>query len=116
MAYAQIVSAKKKMRTKMKNNSQRSLLLGITAIFISLSLFTAILFETNHKGHEAHCHEDNCPVCFLLQIIHNTNKQTAPIQLISVKFSAFYYINLFVISALLLVPATLVKQKIKLVI
>ena len=100
----------------MKNNPKRPLKFCLTAILIFLSLFTAILFETNHKGHETNCHEENCPICFLLQIIHNTNKQTAPIQLISVEFSAFNYINLFVISALLLAPATLVKQKIKLVI
>lgn len=100
----------------MKNNSKHTRQLCLTAILIFLSLFAAILFDANHKGHEAHCHEENCPICFVLQIIHNTNKQTAPIQLISVEFSAFNYINLFVISALLLAPATLVKQKIKLVI
>ena len=100
----------------MKNNPKRPRKFCLTAILIFLSLFTAILFETNHKGHEANCHEEKCPICFVLQIIHNTNKQTAPIQLISVEFSAFNYINLFVISALLLAPATLVKQKIKLVI
>ena len=116
MAYAQIVSAKKKMRIVMKNKPKSAHFLWLTAILISFSLFTAIIFETNHLGHEEVCKEENCPICFFLQIIHNTNKQTAPIQLISVKFSAFYYINLFVISALLLVPATLVKQKIKLVI
>lgn len=91
-------------------------LLRTIALLTALSLFAAFFFETLHAGHEEHCHEENCPVCLVLQVIHNINKLTDSTPLTSVEFSAFSYINLFIISALLLAPATLVKQKVKLVI
>ena len=100
----------------MKINSKRPHLLCLTTILIFLSLFTAILFETNHKGHEEVCHEENCPICLVLQIIHNTKKNFDNEPNTSVEILSFIYINFLVISALLLAPATLVKQKIKLVI
>ena len=104
------------MRKVMKNNSKRTHLLCLTAILISFSLFTTILFESNHKGHEEHCQEENCPVCFVLQIIHNTKDFLDNAPIASVETLSFIYINFLVISALLLAPATLVKQKVKLVI
>ena len=100
----------------MKNNSKRSPLLCLSAILILLSLFTAILFETNHKGHEANCHEENCPICLVLQIITSTKKLFNNEPITAVEILSFIYINLLIISALLLAPATLVKQKVKLVI
>lgn len=100
----------------MKNNSKRPRQLCLTAILIFLSLFAAILFEANHKGHETNCHEENCPICIVLQIIHNTKKIFDNEPNTSVEILSFIYINFLVISALLLAPATLVKQKVKLVI
>ena len=100
----------------MKNNPKRPRKFCLTAILIFLSLFTAILFETNHKGHETNCHEENCPICLVLQIIQNTKKIFDNEPNTSVEILSFIYINFLVISALLLAPATLVKQKIKLVI
>lgn len=98
------------------NNKKLFLLLRTTALLIVLSLFAALAFETLHAGHEANCHEEDCPLCLVLQVIHNTNKITDAAPQVSVEFSAFSYINLYILSALLLAPATLVKQKIKLVI
>lgn len=91
-------------------------MLRTTALLTALSLFALLAFESFHAGHEEQCHEEDCPVCLVLQVIHNTNKLTGTTPLASVEFSTFSYINLFIISALLLAPATLVKQKVKLVI
>ena len=90
--------------------------LRATALLIVLSLFAVLVFESFQAGHEENCHEEDCPICLVLQIIHNTNKIADSTPLTSVEFSAFSYINLFIISALLLAPATLVNQKVKLVI
>ena len=110
-----VPNAQAKWRKKMNNKKFFSLLRSVALLTI-LSLFSALAFESLHAGHEEHCHEEDCPVCLVLQVIHNTNKLTGTTPLASVEFSAFSYINLFIISALLLVPATLVKQKVKLVI
>ncbi len=91
-------------------------MLRTTALLTALSLFALLAFESFHAGHEEHCHEEDCPVCLVLQVIHNNNKISGPALLVSIEYSAFSYINLFIISALLLAPATLVKQKVKLVI
>lgn len=91
-------------------------LLRAAALLTALSLFALLAFESFHAGHEEHCHEEDCPICLVLQVIRNTNKLTGTTPQTSVEFSAFNYINLFIISALLLAPATLVKQKVKLVI
>ena len=91
-------------------------LLRTTALLAALSLFALLAFESFHAGHEEHCHEEDCPVCLVLQVIHNTNKLTGTTPLASVEFSTFSYINIFIFSALFFAPATLVKQKVKLVI
>ncbi len=97
-------------------NKKVTLLLHTTALLTVLSLFAVLTFDAYHIGHEEHCHEENCPVCLVLQIIHNTNKIPDTGPLTSVEFSLYSYINLFILSALLLAPATLVEQKVKLVI
>ncbi len=81
-----------------------------------LSILFLINFESLHAGHEETCHEENCAVCLVLQIIHNTNKIFSGTDLTSSLHFAFTSINLLILSALLLVPATLVSQKVKLVI
>ncbi len=91
-------------------------LLRTAALLTTLALFAVLVFETLHTGHEEHCHDEDCPVCLVLQVIHNTKKIAASAPLTSINFSAFSYINLFILSALFLAPATLVKQKVKLVI
>ena len=100
----------------MKNNSRHTHLLCLTAILVVLSLFAVIVFEANHIEHETTCHEENCTVCLVLQIIENTKKLFDNTPITSVETLSFIYIDLLVFSALLLAPATLVKQKVKLVI
>ena len=94
----------------------RKSVLRILAASLIISVFAAISFEAFHAGHEEHCHDEDCQVCLVLQVIHGTHQTTGDIQTSSVEFTALYYINIFVISALFFVPATLVKQKVKLVI
>ena len=91
-------------------------LFSLTAILLAFSIFTVINFETSHCGHEAICHEEDCPVCLVLQIIHSTKKINQNTVQTSVEFLVFTYLNVLILSALLLVPSTLVKQKVKLVI
>ncbi|EID85669.1 hypothetical protein MSI_04880 [Treponema sp. JC4] len=86
------------------------------AICLIIALFSVLTFEALHSGHEAFCHEEDCPVCIVLQIIR-ANKKTSPAaHAEAAEFISFFYINVIILSALLFVPATLVKQKVKLVI
>ena len=98
------------------NNQKLFRLIRIAALLTALSLFAALTFEAFHTGHEAACHEEDCPVCLVLQIIHNTEKIGQNTVSASVEFTSIFYINIILLSALLLTPATLVKQKVKLVI
>ena len=100
----------------MKNKFRHTTLLCITAILTTFSLFAVILFDANHKGHEADCHEQNCPICLVLQIIHNTEKIGQSQTAASVEFTNLIFINVIILSAFILIPTTLVKQKVKLVI
>ena len=98
------------------NNQKLFRFLRVAALLTTLSLFAALTFEAFHTGHEAACHEEDCPVCLVLQIIHNTEKIGQNTVSASVEFTSIFYINIILLSALLLAPATLVKQKVKLVI
>ena len=98
------------------NNKKLFCLLRAAALFTALSLFGLLTFETLHAGHQESCHDEDCAICLILQVIHSTKKIVDTTPLTSIEFSAFSYINLFILSALLFVPATLVKQKVKLVI
>ena len=100
----------------MKNNSKATPLLCLTAILVVFSLFSVIFFDSNHKGHEEHCHEESCPVCLVLQVIHSTELIGQKASSISLGLVFTLNISLVILSAFLLVPATLVKQKVKLVI
>ena len=91
-------------------------LLRAAALLTALSLFATHAFETLNASHEEHCQQEDCPICLVLQVIHNTEKILDTVPPAPVVFSIFNYINLFILSALLLAPATLVKQKVKLVI
>ena len=91
-------------------------LLPCLAACVILAIFSALCFETLHTNHEEHCHEQNCPICFVLQLLHfikTSLPHTAPTTVI---FITFFYIYNIILSAHFLVPVTLVKQKIKLVI
>ena len=98
------------------NNQKLFRLLHTAALLTAISLFSALVFESFHTGHEANCHEEDCPVCLVLQIIGSTEKIGRSTAQTSVEFTNIFIINLIILSALLLAPATLVKQKVKLVI
>lgn len=90
-----------------------SLIIASALIF---SLFIVLTFETLHAGHEAHCHEENCPVCLVLQIIkNNVKKSDSPVCLN--QFLHFIFkdliISLFTLHFISLTPVT---RKIKLTI
>ena len=102
--------------SKKSTLSTFSLLTKITTILLALSLFAAISFEALHAGHEECCHDEDCQICLVLQIIHSTKKISQNIAQASVEFTNIVIINLIILSALLIAPATLVKQKVKLVI
>ena len=88
----------------------------LSAILTVIALCTVLTFEALHSGHEVNCNEENCPVCLVLQIIHSTKKISSSAISAAVEFINFYHIKVILLSALLLVPQTLVKQKVKLVI
>ena len=95
--------------------NKKSTLACLAAVII-FSLFSALAFEAVHAGHENCCHDEDCTVCLVLQIIR-ANKKTSPAaHAVPAEFISFFYINIIVLSAMLFVPATLVKQKVKLVI
>ena len=98
------------------NNQKLFRLHRIAALFTVISLFAALCFEVFHTGHEAACHEEDCPICLVLQIIHSTKKIGKSTITATAVHTAFFYINILILSALLIAPATLVKQKVKLVI
>ena len=100
----------------MNNQKKHFYLFHTAALLVIISLFTVLTFESLHADHELHCHDDGCPVCLVLQIIHNTKNILDAKPVASVEFSYFYFINLIILSALVLSPITLVSQKIKLVI
>ena len=97
-----------------KNKIQK--IVRLAACIIVFSLFSAIIFETIHAGHELCCHEEDCPVCFVLQVIHSAKILDNAGSYSAITFIAFSFINLIILSALFFAPATLVKQKVKLVI
>lgn len=98
------------------NNKKVFNFFRFATLLTAFSLFAVLTFEALHAGHKESCHEENCVICLVLQVIHNTKKVSASVPLASVDFSAYNYINLFLLSALFFAPATLVKQKVKLVI
>ena len=100
----------------MKNNLKATPLFCLTAILVVFSLFAVIFFDSNHKGHEDHCHEENCQICLVLQVIHNTKVIGQKTASISIGLLFTINISLVILSAFLLAPSTLVKQKVKLVI
>ena len=89
---------------------------SLLASLLIFSLFAALTFEAFHAGHEEHCHDEDCAICLVLQIIHNTNKIGKSSDIVTGEFIFFHFFNIVIFSALLLAPTTLVKQKVKLVI
>ena len=97
-------------------STKSKLLSLITAPILIFSLFVVLSFESLHVGHEEHCHEENCPVCLVLQIIKsNSSTSGSPDCLTSITHFVFanLIISLFITYFISLTPVT---RKIKLTI
>ena len=88
----------------------------IIALFVALALFVLINFESFNADHKDHCHDENCVICLVLQIIQNAKNFLFDSKDTPSNCSYFFYIKTIIFSTFILVPATLVSQKIKLVI
>ncbi|MCR5062461.1 MAG: hypothetical protein K6A89_04180 [Treponema sp.] len=88
----------------------------LTACIVFLYLLSLIIFEGLHAGHESFCHENDCPICLVLQVIHSAKILDNSSINSTITFKPLSFINLIILSALFFAPATLVKQKVKLVI
>jgi hypothetical protein len=100
----------------MEMTNKSKFLSPVSAFILILSLFTALSFESLHAGHEEHCHEENCPVCLVLQIIKsNSSTSGSPDCLTSITHFVFanLIISLFITYFISLTPVT---RKIKLTI
>jgi hypothetical protein len=100
----------------MEMTNKSKFLSPVSAFILILSLFTALSFESLHAGHEEHCHEENCPVCLVLQIIKsNSSTSGNPVCLTSITHFVFanLIISLFITYFIFLTPVT---KKIKLTI
>ena len=73
-------------------------------------------FAAIHAGHKEHCQEEDCPLCMILKIFNSTNKILLTGSIKIEKIVSSFYIYAIILSAITLFPATLVSQKIKLVI
>ncbi|MCR5725472.1 MAG: hypothetical protein K6G80_10345 [Treponema sp.] len=81
-----------------------------------LSLFSLITFESIHAGHEVYCHEENCPICLVLQIIKNTVKNAgSPLCLKAILHLSFEELVVSLVAAYF-ISLTPVTKKIKLTI
>jgi len=105
------VHNKQKARFKTKNT-----LITLFAFILLFAFFAAVTFETLHIGHEEHCHEESCPVCLLLQIIHCTFRSVKLIRFFPEAFSACHCLSIVTLFSSIFLLTTLVSQKIKLVI
>ena len=97
-------------------STKSKLLSLITVPILIFSLFVVLSFESLHAGHKGHCHEENCPVCLVLQIIKsNSSTSGSPDCLTSITHFVFanLIISLFITYFISLTPVT---RKIKLTI
>jgi len=97
-------------------NSKVKILFSITSFLLILSLFALVTFETIHAGHEENCHEENCPLCLVLQIIKSNIKNTGTSFILKNAFHFIFedlLIGLFILHFISITPVT---KKIKLTI
>ena len=104
------------MKTINKAHKNFGKIVRLTACIIFLSLLSLIIFECIHAGHENFCNEDDCPICLVLQVIHSAKNSCITNTNSSIIYIPFIFINLIIFSTPFFIPATLVKQKVKLVI
>lgn len=86
----------------------------LLSFFLAAAIFSSLTFEAFHAGHEAECHEENCPVCLVIQIIRTVIRLTMPAA--SLSFVQKIIITAFIINLSLsrLILLTPVMQKIRL--
>ena len=48
------------------------------SLLLAAAVFSSLTFEALNHGHELNCHEENCPVCLLIQIIRTVIRLTMP--------------------------------------
>ncbi len=47
---------------------------------LAVALFSLLMFEPLHSDHDsANCHDEDCPICLILQIVQNTIKVAVPV-------------------------------------
>jgi len=88
----------------------------ISALLLIFSLFTVLMFESIHAGHQEHCNEENCLVCRVLQIIKGNQKKLDGHTRLNSLFSIVFedlIISLFIFHFISITPIT---KKIKLTI
>lgn len=94
-------------------NPRRIVLLSVLLV---LSFLFALHFESRHAGHEEHCHEEDCPIYLLLQIINYSDNFTLSLPLRTGESLSHFYQYLPAFTTFVIEAKTLVTQKIKLVI
>lgn len=88
----------------------------IFSFLFVFALLSALTFEAFHHGHEENCHEEDCAICLVLQIIKTTKSITTKVQKTSVDYIINFYSYILIFATSLLIPRTLVSQKVKLII
>ena len=86
------------------------------SLLLTIAIFTSLTFEAFHTGHEAACHEENCPVCLVLQLVRNTIKLAGKAKVTQVKLPLFYEEFIISLFTIYFISITLVNQKRKLTI
>ncbi|MCR5172823.1 MAG: hypothetical protein K6B73_08155 [Treponema sp.] len=89
-------------------------LYAFTAIVLTAAIVSSVCFEVFHAGHEENCHEENCAVCLVLQIIHSAEKLFQSFHNYEGEFSYLTVLLFIVFLEAHLVHQTIVSRKIKL--
>lgn len=88
----------------------------IISLLLTLLIFSALLFQSLHAGHQDNCHQENCQTCILLQIISSDTKSFNITPGVTIQIFFTVNIILHILFSLLQSPETLVSQKVKLTI
>ena len=88
----------------------------IFSFLFVFALLSALTFEAFHHGHQENCHDEDCAICLVLQIIHNTTTFSTKAKKTSVDYIINFYSYILIFTTSLLIPRTLVSQKVKLII
>lgn len=87
------------------------------AVLLATVLVSALFFEAFHANHDStHCHEENCPICMVMQIVRASMQFFEPFGAVQKNVVLAFASLLCIISSLYIVSVTLVTQKTKLTI